>query len=314
MSQYSKIQLRRGTESNVAGYASSDGELVWGTDSKQAYINGTPMSFYRQPGVTELSIYASPSGVSTNTGLSVASPLPLTDAVAFAKQQNASYLYGGVKINLLTGSYYLGSTLTFDGRTSIQLVGDFATPRNVKLYISGSANGRAGIAVLDGAMLRMSGMQIIPMTAVSSSTNNYDAVVAYRKSVCDIENMVYGEAGKWFSNTINLSGLSMVRCIGSQSFECGAMGNFFNLSNNSMLQFSSNTTVLLNTPAAPRYLTCALNSTTIFYPTCTFSGANSIGLKGSIEQFSSVNLNGVPQATIPGSANFSQAALLSSYF
>ena len=120
MSTTSTILLRRGTQSDIIPYVEQAGELVWGTDSNQLTVGGRPVSYWRNE-TNQLELYASPVGVSTNTGLSVASPLPLTDAIDFANKQPASYVWEGIRINLATGSYYITSSLIFNGRSSMRI-------------------------------------------------------------------------------------------------------------------------------------------------------------------------------------------------
>ena len=73
-------------------------------------------------------------------------------------------------------------------------------------------------------------------------------------------------------------------------------------SNASQFQFRNN-------PYASNFIHCGQNSVFANGVVPTFSGSNSVARKGTVDQFSTVNLGGLPVASVPGILGFATGSL-----
>lgn len=307
MSTTSTILLRRGTQSDIIPYVEQAGELVWGTDSNQLTVGGRPVSYWRNE-TNQLELYASPVGVSTNTGLSVASPLPLTDAIDFANKQPASYVWEGIRINLATGSYYITSSLIFNGRSSMRIA-SYSAPRTCKIYATGSAVGYPIISVSDNATLTITGIQLIPGNTVSSSLNQYTGVLSDKKGWVYIDNVIFGDTNKWMRYCVFATMQSIAVLSNTASIDTNVWYNIFDSVAGSSVRSNASQFQFRNNPYASNFIHCGQNSVFANGVVPTFSGSNSVARKGTVDQFSTVNLGGLPVASVPGILGFATGSL-----
>lgn len=301
--------LRSGTKTQFSSYSPQDGELIYVSDESQLYVGSSSAAELRNNS-NPLTIYAAPNGVSTNSGMTANDPLPLVDAFSFAKRQNSTYVSSyGVRVLLQTGSYYLTSSLQQNSLTPIQVAGDYGTPRNCKIYLSGSTNGFHAFQSIDGSYLNVYGLQIIPMTTVSSSANQYLGFYVRNKSVLEVSNIVYGESGKWLRYGVFVLGSSNFIVFGTASVDCGVYNTMYSINAGSTLNVNGARTEFSNTPQIPSWYLAANNSNIVHYSPISVAGANSVSSKGSVSQFSTINLNGTPASSIPGATTFSTTNL-----
>jgi hypothetical protein len=195
------VLIKNGDSTNgkiLSGFPSDLYAILWPKQSVGVKIvNGAWHSFYN-PGAWLVpaggaQLYASPTGVDTNDGLTSATPRTLAGACS-ARSQLSTFL-GSVSIQLADGTYSTpdanGNLCTIEGNsggsssqlTSIQ--GDSITPTNVILSIQ-SGNG---IVIEDGGEAGVNNLEI------TNTSGQGSGIFCRQLAVCDYSNVYWGAWG-----------------------------------------------------------------------------------------------------------------------
>jgi len=299
------LQVKRGTLAQLKTHTPADGEPVWATDLKKLYVGDgtTPLGKPIQPFLSSpMTLYVTPSGNATGSGLSWDQPLTLAAAMTRASAYGWSKL-GDMTIQVGTGSYTLNAPLPTWQAAPLRVIGSVSNPALTTITTTYDHAYGGTFYAEQGGMMLVDGFRF-STTAAADGNNRQRALVAYADG-----NMLIGRVsftGNWDTHIMAVEH-SYVEMIGKDMDVSGWLRTaMWYADGHSTLIINAPTCSFISTPTMPTNLLLMMGSSVRFPRTTIFSGVASVGYKASLAGFSSLRLNGT---TLPGSSYFTTSNL-----